>query len=160
MQQLSVDASVLDIYNSLTGIMKFYGKTQEPVLAANEERKQGTLFALPKGSLKNKMTVAMGRAETRGVELNGGFAFGLAKGIKLVSLNGKDTIEIIEMRGANKSLAKSINGNHRSLAAGTLFEVINWASANAPALKIYLGTALPDAALQDFTKAALSLKDN
>ncbi len=160
MQQLSVDASVLDIYNSLTGVMKFYGKTQEPVLAANEQRKQGTLFALPKGSLKNKMTVAMGRVETRGVELNGGYAFGLSKGIQLVSLNGKDTVEITEMRGANKSLAKSLNGKHRELAPGTLFEVINWASANAPALKIYLGTALPDASMADFTKAAISLKDN
>ena len=160
MQQLSVDASVLDIFNSLTGVMKFYGKTQEPVLAANEQRKQGTLFALPKGTLKNKMTVAMGRAESRGVELNGGYAFGLAKGIKLVSINGKDTIEITEMRGANKSLAKSLNGNHRNLAAGTLFEVINWASANAPALKIYLGSALPDAAMADFTKAAASLRDD
>ncbi len=160
MQQLSVDASVLDIFNSLTGVMKFYGKTQEPVLAANEARKQGTLFALPKGTLKNKMTVAMGRAESRGVELNGGYAFGLAKGIKLVSINGKDTIEITEMRGANKSLAKSLNGNHRDLAAGTLFEVINWASANAPALKIYLGSALPDAAMADFTKAATVLRDD
>lgn len=160
MQQLSVDASVLDIFNSLTGIMKFYGKTQEPVLAANESRKQGTLFALPKGSLKNKLTVAMGRAESRGVELNGGYAFGLAKGIKLVSLSGKDTIEITEMRGANKSLAKSLNGNHRDLPAGTLFEVINWASANAPALKVYLGSALPDAAMAGFTKAVAGLRDD
>ena len=159
MQQLSVDASVLDIYNSLTGFMKFYGKIQEPVLAGNEQRKQGTLFALPKGTLKNKMTVAMGRVESRGVELNGGYAFGLAKGIKLVSLNGKDTIEITEMRGANKSLAKSLNGKHRDLAPGTLFEVINWASANAPALKIYLGTALPDASMENFTKAAISLRE-
>ena len=160
LQQLSVDASVMDIYNSLTGVMKFYGKMQEPVLAGNEQRKQGTLFALPKGTLKNKMTVGMGRAESRGVELNGGYAFGLAKGIQLVSLNGKDTIEITEMRGANKSLAKSINGKHRNLAAGTLFEVINWASANAPALKIYLGEALPDASMESFTKAAISLKEN
>ena len=160
LQQLSVDASVLDIYNSLTGFMKFYGKVQEPVLAANEQRRQGTLFALPKGTLKNKMTVGMGRVESKGVELNGGYAFGLAKGNILVSLNGKDTIEITELRGANKSLAKSLNGNHRNLAPGTLFEVINWASANAPALKIYLGAALPDASLESFTKAAISLKEN
>src|SRR5690606_10174946 len=64
-QQLTPDASVTDIYNSLSAIMKYYGKTQEPVLAANADRRSGTLFALPKGAIKNKFTVASGRTELR-----------------------------------------------------------------------------------------------
>ncbi|HYK57382.1 MAG TPA: caspase family protein, partial [Flavisolibacter sp.] len=41
LQQLSPDASVSNIFTSITSIMKYYGKTQEPVLAANDLRKAG-----------------------------------------------------------------------------------------------------------------------
>lgn len=150
-QQLSVDASANDLYVSLGAIMKYYGKTQEPSIAGNSSRRTGTLFALPKGTLKNKFSVPVSKLEARGVELQGGFAFGLNEGVRLV--NGKDTIEIIEMRGANKSLAKLIAGDKKAIKPGALFEVINWASSKAPALKVYIPRAVSDAQLQNFVQA-------
>lgn len=150
LQQLSPDASANDIFNSLTAIMKYYGKTQEPVLAGNEARKNGTLFALPKGAVKNKFMVATSRKEAKGIELQGGYAFGLAEGVKLA--NNNDTLQIVEMRGANKSLAIVLSGSKEKILPGTLFEVINWASSKAPALKVYIAKAVTDNQLKEYTK--------
>ncbi|ANE53034.1 caspase family protein [Flavisolibacter tropicus] len=153
LQQQSPDASVSSIYSSVTAIMKYYGKTQEPVLAANEARRAGTLFGLAKGAVKNKLTIASSKIEAEGVELQGGFAFGLAEGVKLASLNSTDTLEIIQMRGANKSLAKVLTGVPKNIKPGTLFEVINWASSKAPALKVYVpANGVNEAQLQGFVK--------
>ena len=149
-QQLSPDAAVTDIYSSLTAIMKYYGKTQEPVLAGSEERKNGTLFALPKGSVKSKFMVASSRLEARGIEMQGGYAFGLAEGIKFA--NKTDTLQVIEMRGANKCLAKVVSGQKEKILPGTLFEVVNWASSKAPALKVYIPKPVTDKQLQEYVQ--------
>ncbi|RYY47211.1 MAG: hypothetical protein EOO06_12910 [Chitinophagaceae bacterium] len=155
-QQLSVDASANDLYVSLSAIMKYYGKTQEPSIAGNAERRAGTLFALPKGTLKNRFMVPVSRPEAKGVELQGGFAFGITEGMKLA--NGKDTIQIIEMRGANKSLAKVLSGVKEKILPGTLFEVVNWASSKAPALKVYIPRPVSSQQLQEFVNSYKTVK--
>lgn len=155
-QQLSVDAAANDLYVSLSAIMKYYGKTQEPSIAGDASRRAGTLFALPKGTLKNKFNVSASRIEAKGVELQGGFAFGLAEGVKLA--NGKDTLQIIEMRGANKSLAKVLSGTKEKIVPGTMFEVVNWASSKAPALKVYIPKGVSSQQLQDYVNAFKAVK--
>ncbi len=155
-QQLSVDASANDLFVSLTAIMKYYGKTQEPSIAGNAERRNGTLFGLSKGSLKNRFMVPTSRLEAKGIEMQGGFAFGLSEGVRLA--NGTDTLQIIEMRGANKSLAKVISGSKEKIQPGTLFEVINWASSKAPALKVYIPKAVSNQQLQDYVSAYKTVK--
>ncbi len=155
-QQLSVDASANDLYVSLSAIMKYYGKTQEPSIAGNAERRAGTLFALAKGTLKNRFMVPSSRLEAKGIEMQGGFAFGISEGMKLA--NGTDTLQIIEMRGANKSLAKVLSGTKEKILPGTMFEVVNWASSKAPALKIYIPKAVSTAQLQDFVNTYKTVK--
>ena len=155
-QQLSVDASANDLYVSLSAIMKYYGKTQEPSIAGNAERRAGTLFALAKGTLKNRFMVPSSRLEAKGIEMQGGFAFGISEGMKLA--NGTDTLQIIEMRGANKSLAKVLSGTKEKILPGTMFEVVNWASSKAPALKIYIPKAVSNAQLQDFVNTYKTVK--
>ncbi len=155
-QQLSVDASANDLFVSAAAIMKYYGKTQDPVIAGSEERKTGTLFALPKGKLKNKFTIASSRIEAKGVEMQGGYAFGIAEGVRLA--NGNDTLKVIEMRGANKSLATVVSGKKEKILPGTLFEVVNWASSRAPALKVYIPQAVSDMQLQEFVNAYKTVK--
>lgn len=156
LQQQSTDAPVNDIFNSLTAIMKYYGKTQEPVLAGTEERKNGTLFALPKGSIKNRFMIATSRVDARGIEMQGGFAFGLAEGVKLA--NNKDTLQIFEMKDANRSMAKIISGDRSKILPGTLFEVVNWASSKAPALKVYIPQSVSDNDLKEFAKTYQKVK--
>ncbi|RYY68195.1 MAG: hypothetical protein EOO13_12975 [Chitinophagaceae bacterium] len=155
-QQLSVDASANDLYVSLSAIMKYYGKTQEPSLAGNAARRAGTLFSLPKGTLKNKFMVPVSRPEAKGIELQGGFAFGITEGMKLA--NGKDTLQIIEMRGANKSLAKVLSGTKEKILPGSLFEVVSWASSKAPALKVYIPKPVTQQKLQEFVATYKSVK--
>ncbi len=159
LQQLSPDAPVSNIHASVTAIMKYYGKTQEPVLAANEERINGTLFGLEKGAIKNQFTIGVSKKDSKGVELLGGYAFGLSEGVRLASISTNDTLEVIEMRGANKSYAKSLNGSSSDIQPGTLFEVISWASAKSPALKIYLpAKGLDDKQLMEEVSAFQALR--
>ena len=82
--------------------------------------------------------------------MQGGYAFGLGEGVRLA--HGKDTLQIIAMRGANKSLAKVLSGTKEKILPGTLFEVVNWASSKAPALKVYIPKAVGEKPLQEFVK--------
>jgi hypothetical protein len=146
LEQNAVDAPVEDIFNSTVAIMKYFGKTQQPVLAANEERKAQTLFGLPKGTLRNRFTIPVSKSDPAGIELMGGFAFGLSTGVKLKSLNGNDTIQVVEMIGANRSIAKLISKKRSEIAPGNLFEIITWTSSTASALKVYVPADVLNAA--------------
>jgi len=159
LQQLSPDASVSNIYTSITSIMKYYGKTQEPVLAANEQRKAGTLFGLPKGTLKNKLTIGVSKIDEKGVELQGGYTCGLSEGVKLAGISTKDTLVVKEMRGANKSFATVVNGHPKKILPGSLFEVISWSSGKAPALKVYIPqTSLTEKEMNNYSKVYQSFR--
>jgi hypothetical protein len=161
LQQLSPDASVSNIYTSITSIMKYYGKTQEPVLAANDLRKAGTLFGLPKGTLKNKLTIGVSKIDAKGVELQGGYTCGLSEGVKLAGISTKDTLMVKEMRGANKSFATVLNGDPKKIAPGSLFEVISWSSGKAPALKVYIPqTSLTEKEISSYSKVYQSFRQN
>ncbi len=138
LRQNSVDASTENIFSSLKAIMKYFGKTQEPVLAGNQLRKNGTLFGLPKGAIKNRVAIAISKTQNKRLELMGGYALGLSPGIKLKSLYTKDTILVTEMISANRSWAKIVSAKNTTMAPGTLFEIVNWSSSVVPALKIYL----------------------
>ncbi len=100
--------------------------------------------------------VASSRLEAKGIEMQGGYAFGLAEGVRLA--HNTDTLQIIEMRGANKSLAKIVSGSKEKILPGTLFEVVNWASSKAPALKVYIPKAVADKTLQEFVKTFQAAK--
>ena len=53
LNQQSVDASALDIFNSARAIIKSNGKSQEPVIGGIMERQQETLFGIKKGKLSD-----------------------------------------------------------------------------------------------------------
>lgn len=137
-QQTSVDAPVEEVYNSTLAIMKYFGKTQQPVLAGNEQRRNQTLFGLPKGTLKNRFSIPVAKITNGVIELMGGYALGLGKNVTLKSLAGNDTIQITEMIGVNRSLAKLVSKKKSTITPGSLFEAITWTSSTAPALKIYI----------------------
>ena len=161
LQQLSPDASASNIFTSITSIMKYYGKTQEPVLAANDLRKAGTLFGLPKGTLKNKLAIGVSKIDAKGVELQGGYTCGLSEGVKLAGISTKDTLVVKEMRGANKSFATVLNGDPKKIAPGSLFEVISWSSGKAPALKVYIPqTGLSEKEISSYSKIYQSFRQN
>ncbi|RYF85272.1 MAG: caspase family protein, partial [Chitinophagaceae bacterium] len=129
LQQTPSDASVENIFSSLKAIMKFYGKTQEPVLAGNEQRLKGTLFGQPKGSGKTHFSIAVSKSDANELELMGGYAFGLSVGTRLKSSVGTDTIEVVELIGANRSVAKLVSTKKAAISPGALFDVITWSSS-------------------------------
>lgn len=137
MQQNSVDASAEELFGSAQAIMKFFGKTQEPVLAANEQRKESTLFGLPKGVMSKQLAIPVTSIQDGKVEIMGGFASGLSVGVQLKS-SGNDTLEIAEMKGPNKSVAVFRSSKSNQILPGTLLQVISWATSAGPALRVYL----------------------
>ena len=138
MNEQGVDASVKNIFASVRAIMKYYGKTQEPVLAGSIIRQNGTLFGIEKGTLSNKQYVAVIKVSANTVELQGGLAMGLNVDNILKKANANDSIQVVAMTGANKSIAKIISGKVENIKPGDMFEVVNWVSSAAPSLKIFI----------------------
>ncbi|MFT3680019.1 MAG: caspase family protein [Ferruginibacter sp.] len=157
LQQQPAETAAGDIFKSLTAIMKYYGKTQEPVLAGNNERKRSPLFGSSKQT-NGKLYIASGRRESKGLELMGGFAFGLSEGSRLAA--GADTLEIIEMKGANRSVAKAVAGDIDLILPGTLFEPVNWVNSRQPALRLFIPVAVSKEILGQYIKAYQQLKSN
>lgn len=100
--------------------------------------------------------VPTSRLEAKGIEMQGGFAFGIAEGMILA--NGRDTLQVIEMRGANRSLAKVVAGTKEKILPGTMFEVVNWASNKSAPLKIYIPKAVSSQQLQEFVNTYKTVK--
>jgi len=137
LNSLGTNASVQDIFASVRAIMKYYGKTQEPVLAGSPERQKGTLFGLPKDKMPNKVFISVLKNSGGAIELQGGLATGINIGNKLKDNKGNE-LEVTEMNGANRSKAKVVTGNASAINPGDLFEVSNWVSSAAPAITLYL----------------------
>jgi len=140
LNQQPVDAPVLNLFVSTRAIIKSNGKKQEPVLTANAERQQQTLFGIPNGILPDRYLVAIAGFDKGKVILQGGSAIGLNKRNELMRINSGDTIKLIidSVTGINKSLASVQKGQIKEIHAGQLFEVSNWASSDAPLLKLYI----------------------
>lgn len=161
MNELGVDASVKNIFASVRAIMKYYGKTQEPVLAGPLTRQNGTLFGIEKGTLSNKQYVAAFKTSGNNVELQGGLAMGLNIDNILKKSNSNDSIQVISMSGANKCIAKIISGKAENIKPGDLFEVVNWVSSSAPALKIFVAESkFSSTQINDWVQMFKKLSDN
>jgi hypothetical protein len=150
------NASVENIFSGLQAILKYYGKTQEPVLAGSEERKKGNLFGLSKVNASEQISIPVFKTEGQKIELMGGYAFGLSTGQTLKALNSPDTLIITDMSGANRSFAKKISRSKSVILPGSLFEPINWTSASGAALKIYISLDVIDQ--KSFNESIISLR--
>lgn len=157
LRQLPAAAPAADIFNSLSAIMKYYGKTQEPVLAGTADRKRSPLLGSATPA-SGKLLVASGKNESNGIELMGGLAFGLGEGTRLA--RGTDTLEIIALKGVNRSVARVINGHADLIQPGTLFEPVNWVNGTQPALKVYIPSSVDPKRFQEFVSTARQVKKN
>jgi hypothetical protein len=142
LNQQGVNASALNLFTSITAILKSNGKKQQPVLGGSSERQQQTLFGLAKGTISDKSMIAISGILPDGrIELQGGFALGLYKENELVKFNGKDTlvkVRVDNVTNINKSIASVIKGSVSDLKAGEFLEVTNWVSSAVSPLKIYI----------------------
>ncbi|MBS1920638.1 MAG: caspase family protein [Bacteroidetes bacterium] len=165
LNQQSVDASALDIFISARAILKSNGKNQEPVIGGSAVRQQETLFGIKKGKLSDFSFVAVSGIIRNQVQLQAGFALGLAKDNELSMINeNKDTIfqiRIDTVLGVTKSLASLIKGDIKNIKPGFQFRVTNWVSSGRPLIKIYIPkTELTDAEILKFTSITKELKNS
>ncbi|OQY96635.1 MAG: hypothetical protein B6D37_01555 [Sphingobacteriales bacterium UTBCD1] len=151
LNQQSVDASALTIFTSARAILKSNGKSQEPVIGGSTIRQQETLFGIKKGKLSDFSLVAVSGIIKNKVQLQAGFALGLAKENELAMFNEKqDTVfklRIDTILGVTKSLATVIKGDIKEIKPGYQFRVVNWVSSGRPLIKLFIPVSgLPDAA--------------
>ena len=165
LNQQSVDASALDIFNSARAILKSNGKSQEPIIGGSLVREQETLFGIKKGKLSDYSYVAVSGITGKQVQLQAGFALGLLKENELAMINEKkDTLfklRIDTVIGITKSLASVIQGNIQEIKPGYQFRVTNWVSSGRPLLKLYIPKSeLSENDVAKFTSVAKELKNS
>lgn len=138
LQSLPATASADEIFASIRAIMKYNGKTQEPVMAGNDERIKNTLFGMDRGTLKNKTMVAILNPEDKAsIQIQGGWALGIAKGCILENVDHTIKIEITNVNDVTKSTGNLISGDASKIKAGDLYTVERWATTEN-SLRVYI----------------------
>jgi Caspase domain len=141
LKTLPANAPAIKIIESTRAIIKYNGKLQEPVFEGNDLRKNSTLTGLPRDSVPNIFTVAILNNEDKdNIAIQGGYISGIRTSCKLMKIYNLDTllIQVIEVNGANSSLAKVIKGDFNKIKAGDMFQVTEWALEAQNALKVYI----------------------
>ncbi|NVO01192.1 MAG: caspase family protein [Bacteroidetes bacterium] len=142
LKSASVNAKTSDIFNSIRAIMKYNGKTQEPVLAGNDDRKNKTIFGYPQGSISGKTLVPVIKPQDKdNIVFQGGYASGLNINCELIKMVNKDTIakiKITQMKGVNSCVGQLVKGDIGNVKPGDMFELASWSTANGPNLKVYV----------------------
>lgn len=157
LQTLPATASATEIFASVRAIMKYNGKTQEPVLAGNDTRKTNTLFGIDRGSLPKTTLIAITTPESAdNITLQGGTAIGLAPNCVLTNADKTVEITITEVNSITKSTAKVTKGDFKTIKPGDLYNVTQWVVAEN-ALTVYIPASIltyaqVKAAAEEFSK--------
>jgi hypothetical protein len=142
--QLSVNASAIDIFKSIKTILLNNGKpNQDPTIAGLQARQEQTLFGIGKGKLSDRLTIPVASVQNGKVIFLAGFAQGLQPGNELsvastTSGIANTKIKLVTVDGINKSTGTVVSGNISSVKPGQLFEVTNWVSPKTPLLKLFI----------------------
>jgi hypothetical protein len=141
LKTLPANAPAIKIIESTRAVIKYNGKSQEPVFEGNDSRKNSTLTGVPRESVPNILTVAVLNNEDKdNIALQGGYILGIRPDCKLIKVYNQDTllIKVTEVNGANSSLAKIIKGDFNKIKPGDMFQVTEWALDTQNALKVYI----------------------
>ena len=136
-KQQDVNSSVNNLFTAVHAILRSNGIIQEPVMAGDVERMNGTLFGLAKGTLPDKILIPVDSVIGNRVKIEGGLVIGLNVENELTNVNGTTKIKVTNVLGPNLSEAEITEGD-KNIKPGELFEVTNWVSSSAPFLKIYI----------------------
>jgi len=138
---LPANAPAIKIIESTRAVIKYNGKSQEPVFEGNDYRKNSTLIGVPRESVTNIMTVAVLKNEDKdNITLQGGYILGLRTDTKLMKVDNQDTllIQVTQVNGANSSSSKIIKGDFNRINPGDMFQVTEWALESQNTLKVYI----------------------
>lgn len=130
--QQSVEATVMDIFKSISALIKSNGKRQEPVLAGSIERQNQPLFGKIISNRNNTLSVPVINIRDSIVEFQGGVILGLYPGMELTHPKSKTSVRLFESKIVNRSSGKLISGDINQIKPGELFVITNWISTSSP----------------------------
>lgn len=134
------------VFERVRALVQSEEPVQEPVMAG-KGRAERALFGQP-ADLTRRIAVAARKVTGPAVELQGGQVLGLAKGCELVKAPGTAgeapvRIEITEVAGPSRSLARVLSGPPESVRPGDLFELDRWVQPEEGILRVYLPPTPP-----------------
>ncbi|MEO8764768.1 MAG: caspase family protein [Ginsengibacter sp.] len=138
LNQQSVYASAIDLFNATSAILRSNSISGEPVLAGDKQRFVSNLFGIRKDSLSNTFLIPVRGISNNVIQLQGGLVIGLHPENELTTVDSLTKIRITKVTGPDVSEAEVIKGDIKDVKAGEMFKVTNWASSSAPFLKIYI----------------------
>jgi hypothetical protein len=144
---LPANAPAIKIIESTRAVLRYNGKSQEPVFEGNDRRKNSTLTGEPRESVQNIQTVAvLNNEEKDNISIQGGYILGIRPNCKMMKIYKEDTvlIQVIQVNGANNCIAKIIKGDFKDIKPGDMFQVTQWALDAQNALKVYIPTSSQD----------------
>lgn len=131
--------SAQKIFTRIVANLKSDGgpKDQDPVMGANEQRRNATLFGMPVTDATTRTVVGIQQITDGYVQLRGGYELSIYPGCRFAKADGKDTLEVVSVQGIASSLAKVIKGDIRSFHPGDLVEMLNWVTPDRPTLLLW-----------------------
>ncbi|MDD5571960.1 MAG: caspase family protein, partial [Bacteroidales bacterium] len=169
LKTLPANSPAIKIFESIRAVVKYNGKSQEPVFEGNETRRNQSIIGTPRETISNTTTLAVLKNESKdNITLQGGYISGVNENCILQKIYEKDTVElqIVAVNGANSSAAKIIKGNFSLVKAGDMFEVTKWTFSGQSSLKIYIPsgsfdlTSLADVASKIYNRLKSNEKIN
>lgn len=141
--------SAQKIFTRIVANLKSDGgpKFQDPIMGANEQRKNATLFGTAVSETNARTVVGIQQIVDGGfVQLRGGFELSIYPGCRFAKVDGKDTLEVVSVQGIASSVAKVVTGNISSFHPGDLVEMLNWVTPDRPTLLLWAPGATMTAA--------------
>lgn len=147
----TTNESAQKIFTRIVANLKSDGgpKFQDPVIGANEQRKNATLFGTPVSETNTRTVVGIQQITDGFVQLRGGFELSIYPGCRFAKIDGKDTLEVVSVQGIASSVAKVVSGNINSFQPGDLVEMLNWVTPDRPTLLLWApGATMTEAQLK------------
>ncbi len=141
LKTLPANAPAIKIFESTRAVIKYNGKSQEPVFEGNDTRKNSSLIGTPRESVSNITTVAILKNESKdAITIQGGHIAGINPDCILKKKYGNDTVvlKITSVDGANSSTAAILRGDIKLVKAGDMFDVTEWAFSGQTALRVFI----------------------
>ncbi len=158
LKTLPANAPAIKIFESTRAVIKYNGKSQEPVFEGNDVRKNSSLIGTARETVSNVTTVAILKNESKdAITVQGGYISGINPDCILKKIYENDTVDlkITAVDGANSSTATIIKGDVKLVKAGDMFEVTEWAFSGQTALRVYIPESNFDfAAINDIAQKA------
>lgn len=135
----STNESASQIFTRIVANLKSDGgpKFQDPIMGANEARRNATLFGIPVTEGSARTVVGVQEVKGGYVYLRGGFELSIYPGCRFAKVGGKDTLEVISVGGIGACIAKVTIGDINAFHPGDLVEMLNWVTPDKPTLLIW-----------------------